>query len=102
MDDVDCFAVISEEVLAVLLDLPPELRISRLETSTILSSDGTRRTVHLFHFKSQRPVWRGEVDLMYHVNEATGATSLHSIGYSSANREEGAHASQDQDAGRTG
>lgn len=102
MAEVDCFAVISEEVLAVLLDLPPELRICKLETSTILSTDGTRRTVHLFHFKSDKPNWKGEVSLMYHINDSTGATSLHSIGYPSANLEEGTHAPQGQDAGGAG
>lgn len=102
MDEFDSFTVISVEVLAVLLDLPPDLRLSKVETSQLLQGDGTVRTVHLFHFKTPRPQWRGEVDFVYHVNEQTRATSLHSIGYSSSNQEGSRHGAQDETTGATG
>lgn len=103
LDEFDAFTVLSEETLAVLLDLPPELRISKLETTHLLNSDGSRRTVHLVHFKSARPQWRGEVDFTYHLRPSENATSLHSIGYSSRNLdEEGSHGPQGEDARTTG
>lgn len=98
----EAFAVISEDTLAVLLDLPPELVVDRVETTVLLQSNGARRKVHLFHFRSERPAWRNEIDLMYHIKPSDSATQLHSIGYSSSNLEEGQDAEEDQDARRAG
>lgn len=96
----DCFAVISDEVLTVLLDLPVgSLDLDKIETTEVLQSDGKRRKVHLFHFVSKPEKWRGEIDLVY-VLKPGGATSLHSIGYSSSNREDQSHAAEGQDARR--
>lgn len=99
--EVDCFTVLSEDTLAVILDLPPDLRVSRLETTQLLNGDGSRRTVHLVHMKSLRPQWRGEVDFTYHIKPSEFATSLHTIGYSSTNQEDAQSAQEGQDTRRT-
>jgi hypothetical protein len=96
---VECFWTVSDNTLRVLLDLPRDLVISRLETTELLRSDGSRRTVHIVHFISERPQWRGEIDLTYHVKPSDNATSLHSIGYSSTNQEGGRDAETEQDDG---
>lgn len=98
----ECFTVISEETIAVLLDLPPELVLDYVETTELLDGSGGRRKVHLFHFTSERPQWRGEVDFIYHIKPSPSATSLHSIGYSSSNQEVRADAPEGEDARRAG
>lgn len=99
--EFDSFTVLSEDTLAVLLDLPPDLRVCKLETTQLLNSDGSRRTVHLIHMKTLRPQWRGEVDFTYHIKPSEHATSLHTIGYSSSNQEDDSSAQEGQDARRT-
>lgn len=98
----ECFTVLSEETLAVLFDLPVDLHLDYIETTYLLQGDGSRRKVHLFHFLSERPQWRGEVDFTYHIKPSERATALHSISYSSKNQEVGADASEGEDTGRAG
>ena len=98
----ECFVVMDDNLLKVLFDLPGDMEIERMETVDVLASDGSSRKVHMVHFTSEHEKWVGQLDFQYVINRDTGATSLHSIRYSSTNREEGSHAAPQQDAGRAG
>jgi hypothetical protein len=84
----------SSNLLAVLLDLPGGWEVTGFSTREVVNAtDNSVRKVIIGHFAHDGDErYTGQVDLNYEVNQSTGVTSLHSIGYSSdqARRAQGA------------